>query len=191
MKRKYFLFLAALLIIAASNPKQIHASSEKTSRSSATLARQASPPSEVAEIDNRAKILEEYLKKYDSPLAPYAQIFIDQADKYDLDWKLVPAIAGVESYFGHMIPPYSYNGWGFGVYGNNVLRFASWEDGIMTLNKSLRERYMTERGATNIYEIGSTYAADRSWANKVQHFISEIEQVEQGFSSNNTLSISI
>ncbi len=187
MKRKYFLFFAVLFFITALSPQQVNASTEKTSRSSAILAQQT-PPS--VEVDKRAEILKDYLTKYNSPLAPYAQTFIDEADKYDLDWKLVPAIAGVESYFGQMIPTYSYNGWGFGVYGDNVLRFASWEEGIATLNKSLRERYMNERGATNVYEIGSTYAADRQWANKVQRFMDEIEQVEKA-SANNTLSISI
>jgi flagellum-specific peptidoglycan hydrolase FlgJ len=74
-----------------------------------------------------------------------------------------------------MIPPYSYNGWGYGVYGNNVRRFTSWDEGISVVTTALRKEYMDARGAQNIYQIGSTYAADPNWANKVIRFINEIE----------------
>jgi hypothetical protein len=184
--KKLITFGAMAFLFMAMTSQQAYAE-EKTSASSAALITLASTP---IEVDKRTQILKIYLEKYNSPLAPFAQTFIDQADKYNLDWKLVAAIAGVESYFGQMIPPNSYNGWGFGIYDDNILRFASWDDGIATVTQSLRERYMNERGANNIYEIGATYAADRQWAGKVQQFMYEIEQLESS-SNNKTLSISI
>lgn len=141
--------------------------------------------------DKRAKILEAYLQQYNSPLASHADTFIDQADKNNIDWKWVAAIAGVESYFGHQIPPYSYNGWGYGVYGNNVRRFASWDEGIGVVSSALRNDYMNSWGAQNIYQIGSFYAADPRWANKVTHFVAELEEFEMRYKSNNALSISL
>ena len=187
MRKQFFVFLVAFFLIATFSQEKTYAA-EKTSAPSATL---ALAPKDV-EIDNRGKILNAYLVKYNSPLAEHADTFIEQADKYNLDWKLVAAISGVESYYGQHIPAYSYNGWGFGVYGSNVLRFTSWDDGIATVSQALRNEYMDARGATNVYEIGATYAADPRWAYKVQHFIDEIASFEaDSEATNEALSISI
>lgn len=131
--------------------------------------------------NQRTQILHDYLQKYDSPLAPHARVFIQEADKNHLDWKLVAAIAGVESYFGHYIPYNSYNGWGFGVFGNNVRRFESWEQAIQIISKSLKTDYQDKWKAQNVYQIGRIYAADPLWSFKVNHFLSEIETFEQTY----------
>ena len=126
--------------------------------------------------DKRAQILRAYLESKNSPLAPYAQTFVYEADKNNLDWKLVAAISGLESSFGTKIPVASYNGWGFGVYGDNVRRFESWDDGIATVSKSLREDYMNKWHAQNVYEIGRIYAASPTWAVRVEYFINDIDR---------------
>lgn len=131
--------------------------------------------------DNRAQILQAYLEKYNSPLAPYANTFVEEADKNNIDWKLVASISGVESYFGHYIPFGSYNGWGFGVYGKNVRMFISWPDAIHTVTKALRTDYMDKWGAQNIYQIGHIYAADPLWAGKVSHFFTELDNFAQNY----------
>ena len=165
----YFLIVAILYLLIT--PKSSHASTY-ISRDSAKLA------NEVFEkvADTRAKILREYLKSYDSPLAPYSETFISEADKYSLDWKLVASIAGLESTFGHHIPYNSYNAWGFGVYGDNVRRFTSWEDGIQTVSKSLRQDYLNKWKAKNVYEIGNIYAASPTWAQRVTFFMNQIDK---------------
>jgi hypothetical protein len=188
-RRNLVLLLAATIISTAISPTTAQAAN-KTSAPSAILAGLQAQKSEKMVVDNRAKILTDYLQSYNSPLAPHAATFVQQADKHDLDWKLVPAITGVESYYGQMIPPYSYNGWGFGVYGNNVRRFASWDEGITVVTQALRTEYMDSRGAQNVYQIGSTYAADPNWANKVTHFINDIEAFENQY-TNTTVSISL
>lgn len=147
-----------------------YAFAENSSRSSAVLADARS----VSLSDNRVKILKEFLESYNSPLAPFAGTFVETADTYNLDWRLVAAISGLESTFGQQIPQGSYNGWGWGIYGNNVIYFSSWEDGIRTISKGIRERYMNQRGATNVYEIGSTYAASSTWAVRVESFMNGI-----------------
>jgi hypothetical protein len=48
-------------------------------------------------IDNRAKNIDEYFAKYNLPLAGYGEAFVKVADKYDLDYRLLPAIAMRES----------------------------------------------------------------------------------------------
>lgn len=125
-------------------------------------------------VDSRAKALRAYLSRFDSPLAENAQDFINVADEYQLDWKLLPAIAGVESTFGKAIPAYSYNAWGWGVYGDHVIRFPSFAEGIRTIGKGLRENYVN-KGATNVYQIGRIYAASPTWAERVDRYMNNIE----------------
>lgn len=126
--------------------------------------------------DNRAEILRSYLEQYDSPLAPYSQDFIDSADRYNLDWRLVASIAGLESSFGKHIPFNSYNGWGWGVYGTNVIRFNSWDEGIETISKGLRENYLKNNPISDPYLIGPSYAASPTWAVRVNFFMKKMEE---------------
>ncbi len=140
--------------------------------------------------DNRAKFLRGFLEKYSSPLTLYADTFIKNANDYRLDWRLVAAISGVESTFGKHIPYNSYNGWGWGVYGNNVIYFSSWEEGIETVSEGLRINYMNKWKATNVYEIGRIYAADPTWARKVDYFMQKITEFQYQ-NLTNDLSISL
>ena len=175
----FFVVLSAYIFV----PKVF---AENSSRSSAVLA--DSRTSALSDI--RVKILKEFLESYNSPLAPFAEDFVNTADTYNLDWRLVAAISGVESTFGHQIPQGSYNGWGWGVYGNNVIYFPSWKDGIQTISKGLRERYMDGRGATNVYEIGRTYAASPAWASHVENYMNRISDFTL-LNPQNSLSISL
>lgn len=143
-----------------------------------------------SEEDNRAVILREFLLQYNSPLADSAETFVREADRNNLDWRLVAAISGVESWFGQRIPPNSYNGWGYGVYGNNVRRFNSWDEAIILISSDLRVKYMNKWKATDVQSIGRIYAADPKWSGKVQHFLNKIDAfIEQR--ERVTLSLSI
>lgn len=97
--------------------------------------------------DKRAELLKAYLEERKSPLANEAKTFVFEADKYNLDYRLLTAIAGVESWYGTLLPENSYNGWGWGIYGNNVKYFTSWKDAIHTITRGLREQYMDKWGA--------------------------------------------
>ncbi len=126
--------------------------------------------------DSRGRILKKFLEEFNSPLAPFAETFVENADKYNLDWKLVAAISGVESTFGQQIPNNSFNGWGWGIYGDNVIRFSSWEEGIQTVSEGLRTKYINQWKAKDIYEIGKMYAASPTWAVRVGYFMDKIEE---------------
>jgi len=127
---------------------------------------------EPIQLDNRVEQLTAFLKKYDSPLVPYAPDFIEMADKYQIDWKLLPAITGVESTFGKQIPFHSYNAYGW---NNGNYRFQSWENSLEIVSKALREKYYN-RGLDTPYKIGPVYAPPSStWAGKVSRFMNEIE----------------
>lgn len=140
--------------------------------------------------DNRAKVLQKYLEKYDSPLAPYATVFVSDADEYNIDWRLVPAIAGVESTFGKAHPANCNNDWGYGIYGNNMLCFFSYYEAIHTVSQALREQYMNKWGATDVYSIGHLYAASPTWADRVTYFMNDIQAFKDE-SDNQTLPISL
>lgn len=135
------------------------------------------------QLDKQAKILAQYLAKHNSPLQYHAQDFIDAAKVYDLDWKLVASIAGVESTFGKFIPG-GYNGWGWGVYGSQAIYFSSWKDGIYTVSKGLRENYL-DKGYTDPYSMNKIYAASPFWGIKVSFFMKELEEFASQFETQN------
>ena len=126
----------------------------------------------VSIADTRVDTLEKFLEKYNSPLAPYSEVFIDTADKYELDWRLIPAITGVESTFGKRIPSNSFNAYGW---ANGEYKFTSWEESIEIVGKALRTKY-EDKGAVSINQIARRYAPPSStWAGKVKFFMRKIE----------------
>ncbi len=125
-------------------------------------------------LDQKAKILADYLAQYDSPLQYNAQDFIDAANTYSLDWKMVAAISGVESTFGKQIPG-GYNGWGWGVYGNQAIFFNSWKEAIYTISKGLKENYI-DKGLTEPYSINKVYAASPYWGKRVTYFMNDLDK---------------
>lgn len=128
----------------------------------------------VKKMDREAEILSGYLAKHNSPLQYHAQDFVDAAKEYDLDWRLVAAISGVESTFGKFIPG-GYNGWGWGVYGTQSIYFDSWKDGIYTVSRGLRENYI-DKGYTEPYSMNRMYATSPRWGAKVTFFMNEIDK---------------
>ncbi len=132
---------------------------------------------ESKSLDPRAEILTGYLAKYNSPLQYHSQDFIDAADTFGVDWKLVPAIAGVESTFGHRTPG-GFNGWGWGVYGDNRIAFNSWREAIFTITKGLKEGYI-DQGLTEPYSMNRKYASSPTWGTKVSYFMGDIDEYEQ------------
>ncbi len=129
-------------------------------------------------IDSRVTHLEAYLARYNSPLANQAHVFVREADKYGLDWKLVAAIAGTESTFGKHIPSGSYNAWGWGIPtgAQSGIGFKNWEQGIAIVSEGLAKRYFG-RGAKTIYDVGWIYAANgNSWGDHVSYFLRDIEK---------------
>jgi hypothetical protein len=90
-----------------------------------------------------------------------------------VDWKLVPAISGVESTFGQALPEGSYNAWGVG--GSNLVYFKSWNDSIYFLNSYLKQNYI-RKGLTNPYSINRVYAASPTWGTRVSANIAELDQ---------------
>ncbi len=132
--------------------------------------------SRLVEKDHRVAHLEKFLRTYNSPLAGEASHFVAEADRLNLDWKLVAAIAGTESTFGKQVPNGSFNAWGWGIPTGAQwgLAFPDWKSAITAVSEGLRFNYV-DRGAKTLDQIGYIYAASPAWASHVRFFISKIE----------------
>lgn len=124
--------------------------------------------------DNRVKMLRAFLEAQNSPLINSADKFVQEADKNNLDWRFVAAISAVESTYGKQIPVDSYNAWGWGIYGDNMIRFKSFDEGIEIISKGLRDKYINKWGAKDVYAIGKFYASSPTWAQRVEYFMERI-----------------
>jgi hypothetical protein len=129
-------------------------------------------------FDYRVYTLRKFLGKFNSPLTPYSQEFIRQADYYDIDWRMMPAITGVESTFGKQIPAGSYNAYGW---ANGNYSFKSWSDSIKVVSKTLKYNYI-DKGAVSITGIAKIYAPpSTTWGAKVKYFVSKIDTLPLSF----------
>lgn len=178
MKRKILIFVAIFilglsLVRAEAEAKTVVGLSEVLSADNFVLAN--------AKADPRVEKLEGYLNSYKSPLAEYSFYFIYCADRYGIDWKLLPAITGIESTFGKRIPFGSYNAYGW---GNGLSRFKSWEESINHVTKALAEKYVA-RGLDTPREISPVYCPPNpAWGSKVEHFMAKIENFGKKEASN-------
>ncbi len=180
------LFISLLLLCLFSILAPSALAEEKFSRSSASFAALL----QSQDNDSRVTTLTNYLEAHNSKLAPYASAFVNQADYYHLDWKLVVAISGVESTFGRNEPEGCNNDWGYGIYGTHMLCFPSYYEAIRTVSKALREQYLDKWGAQDVYAIGDLYAASPTWADRVTFFMNDIDSFAHRV-DDNSLSISL
>ena len=126
--------------------------------------------------DPRAVNLRALFRKRNSPLYEHSEYIVKISDKYGMDYKLIPAISIQESGACINIPENSYNCWGWGIYGNTVTRFSSYEEAIETVAKGLKESYI-DKGLVTPEQIMSKYnpSSNGSWARGVSEFWKAIE----------------
>lgn len=182
-----FSFLLPIVIILniitigyLSNQKNNH--TDFGSSQKQTVAYAALPPvqnatqQEIIESDARTEILRQFFAKYNSPLEPYAKDVVNYADAYDLDFRLIPAIAMQESGLCKKIPIDSNNCWGFGIYGGKITRFEDYKEGIYAVTKTLANNYKKKKGLESPSEIVKMYTPSDTgkWVNGVTHFMEQL-----------------
>lgn len=133
---------------------------------------------DVLKKDARAKIVENFLTGYKSPLAHLSDIFIAVADKYSLDYRLLPSIAMQESNGGQKVIKDSKNPFGYGIYGKLVTKFESWEASIERVGRALKEDYL-DKGLKTPTQIMAKYtppSLERGgvWAKGVTSFMEDL-----------------
>ena len=131
--------------------------------------------------DTRTIAMQKFLSDYNSPMYPSAKIFITQADKSGLDWRLVASISGVESAFGNLIPRGTHNAWGWRGENRNSdgwSQFESWDAGIAVVTERLALGYGTD---LTPFQIEPTYCPPcglnpaHAWANGVSRYMRELK----------------
>lgn len=124
--------------------------------------------------DMRPILVSNFLSR--TPLAPYSKYIVEIADKYQIDYRLIPAIAMKESGGGAAIDPASHNAWGW---ENGRTYFGSWEEAIDTVGKTLKKNYIA-KGLITPDQIMAVYAPPQletggKWAKDVNYFFTQME----------------
>lgn len=148
-----------------------------------TVAYAALPPmedsftSDIIPEDARVEMTRQFLARYNSPLEEHAELIVRTSEKYELDYRLIPAIAMQESGLCRRIPDGSHNCWGFGIYGGKITRFASYPEAIETVTKTLANKYKEDHGLVTAEQIMSMYtpSSNGSWAQGVNYFMDKMQ----------------
>jgi hypothetical protein len=131
----------------------------------------------IEENDNRVDALKTFFSKYKSELGPFADDVVKTADKYGVDYRLIPAIAMQESNLCKKAPEDTFNCWGWGIYGKNKVAFKSYNHGIEAVSRTLAE--YKEQGLVEPDEIVKKYtpANTNNWSKSVSYFMEEIHSL--------------
>ena len=179
----YFVFLSIVVLVASTylltNPtgSKIYAiskdgitSHEKSIHNEIEVDLTPNSRTEISftspKLDHRAIKINKFFNSYGSPLAGHGDKFVKEADKNNIEWKLVASIAHCESTGGKVTPQFggkeTYNAWGWAVYDNNsttktVNRYdmKSWDNGIETVSAGMKSYYA--KGLTTPEQIVTRY----------------------------------
>lgn len=129
--------------------------------------------------DARVSIVASFLERHDSPLTPYdhyARALVESADRYNLDYRLLPAIMMQESNLCKNAPAGANNCLGFGIHARGTLGFDSFEASFDRAARELKERYV-DIGLDTPEKIMTKYtpSSTGSWAFSVNQWIVEME----------------
>jgi len=125
----------------------------------------ASAPVQV--IDPRLDKLTIFFERYDCPIKKLAPEFIAAADANDLDWRLLPSIAFIESSGGKAYRNNNIFGWGSG----NIV-FRSIREGVHAVAAKLG-RSELYRGKS-VHQVLNTYNPVPGYSEKVQRVMARL-----------------
>lgn len=133
----------------------------------------------VVSGDARGELIKKYLRKYNSPLVPYADMILDLSKTYELDYRLIVAIAQQESNLCKKIPEGTHNCWGYGIHSKGTLGFDSYDLALKSFAAYLKRVYY-DKGLYSVEEIERKYnptsaKSTGSWAHGVNQFMNQIE----------------
>lgn len=173
MRRLLAIFTLVLALVGALTSAVALTATAATTAGPATGATPPSLPT-AANIDA-------YLAGKGSPMAGQGSAFLASGGRWQVDPRLLVAIAGAESAFG-TITCAPFNAWGYGC-PNGPYEFTSWADGIDTVAEGLRTNYLAE-GRTSVALINLKYAPvgaandptglNNHWTINVSRFLIEL-----------------
>lgn len=134
--------------------------------------------------DIRILTLMRFFQDYQSPLIAEAEDLVKQADLWGIDYTLIPAISMQESQGCKKIPFDSYNCWGFGIYGERIIKFDSYKQAIAQIAKTIKETYI-RNGLTNVTLLEDRWAPQSrgQWSSAVNFFTGKIKEYEKNITN--------
>ena len=110
-------------------------------------------------------------------MEPYADHIVEMSDKYGLDYRLTTAIAMKESGLGRLQPHENCNNaWGWGIHSAGTLCFDSWEEGIETVSRGIKNKYIDLGYETpELMMQKYTPLSQGTWAVGVIYYMSQLQ----------------
>ncbi len=134
--------------------------------------------STIQEDDARVHIVANFLKRHESPLQPYddwGQKLVAIADTYNVDFRLLPAIAMQESNLCKKAPEGTHNCLGFGIHKRGTLGFDTYEEAFERAARELQQNYISQ-GRTTPEQIMRKYTpSSETWDDSVNQWIAEMK----------------
>ena len=117
--------------------------------------------------DPRLNALRKFFLTLNCPLAPVAEVFVAEADSHNLDWRLLPSLAVIESGGGRISR------------GNNIFGWNNGNASFPTLGAAIHQVAKTLAGGTayknkNLLGLLRTYNPVQGYAEKVQFMMGQI-----------------
>lgn len=128
-------------------------------------------PKHEYQSDPRLKSLKRFFRRASCPAVKYVTVFLEAADRYDLDWRLLPSISYVESTGGKSAPNNNLFGWDSG-----RAQFASPAASIHEVGYQLSHSALYRDKDTD--GILATYNSNAEYAAKVKFVMRSIAAEE-------------
>jgi len=122
-------------------------------------------------------IIENYLRRYNSPLLPYKNKILEEADNHKVKPQLILAIAQQESNLGKKSPDSCFNAWGWAIHEKGTLCFNDWNEAIETVTSGIATGYCAKGLCEDPCEMMKKYtpSSNGSWCLAIKQFLHEME----------------
>jgi hypothetical protein len=133
--------------------------------------RETAPPPADVRKDQRFETLRKFFEKSDCPAQHYSAAFIEAADQFELDWRLLPSLSYIESTGGKLARNNNLFGWKSG-----RAEFASPTEGIFQVGYRLA--YSDLYRNKDLDEVLATYNPEEEYGRKVKFVMRQIAAEE-------------
>jgi hypothetical protein len=123
---------------------------------------------DFGDADPREFAIRQFFTRHNAPAAKYAKLFVQVADDNDLDWRLLPTFAFIESGGGKVHRNNNIFGWDSG-----RAKFSSIEEGIRRIGRALTLGPYKGKTATQKIRVYNTHASYHRFADKVMQWIND------------------
>ena len=126
--------------------------------------------------DSSLIMIKNYLKRFGSPLLPYAENIVEASRRYNISPYLIVAIAQQESNLGKTSPENCYNAWGWGIHSRGTTCFDNWPQAIETVAKGIAHNYCAKGYCDDPCLMMKKYTpkSNGSWCFGVNQFLNEL-----------------